>query len=85
MQYISLAKKHSYTTPTNAESTNTNGMITRRTHIPSTFTTNEEPSTSRTQVKNSTRKAIATTNYSKRALERTTTNTLKKRLLMDTD
>jgi hypothetical protein len=69
MQYISLAKKHSYTTLTNAESTNTNSTITRRIYVPSTFTTNEELSTLRTQVKNSTYKAIATTNYSKRALE----------------
>jgi hypothetical protein len=69
MQYISLAKKHSYTTLTNAESANTNGIIAWRIHVPSTFTTNEELSTLQTQVKNLIRKAIATTNYSKRALE----------------
>jgi hypothetical protein len=69
MQYISLAKKHSHTTPTNAESANTNSTITRRIHIPSTFTTNKELSTSQTQVKNSTRKTITTTDYSKRASE----------------
>jgi hypothetical protein len=85
MQYTSLAKKHSYTTPTNAESANTNSTITWRIHVPSTFTTNKELSTSQTQVKNSTRKVITTTNYSKRALEQTTTNTSKKRLLIDTD
>jgi hypothetical protein len=85
MQYISLAKKHSYTTLTNAESANTNSTITQRIYIPSTFTTNEELSTSWTQVKNLTRKAIATIDYSKYTLEQTIINTSKKRLPTDTD
>jgi hypothetical protein len=46
MQYISLAKKHSYTTLTNAESVNTNSTITQRIYIPSTFIINKELSTS---------------------------------------
>jgi hypothetical protein len=85
MQYISLAKKYSHTTLTNVESANTNSIITRRIYVSSTFTTNEEPSTLRTQVKNLTRKVITTTNYSKHALEQTIINTSKKRLLTNTD